>query len=54
MILAHLTNITAGAAITSLLGALFILALVFSPKSGLLFRRSAQNPDTRPPARPAS
>lgn len=40
MLIAHATNITAGAAITAVLGAVFLLALVFSPKSGLIFRRS--------------
>jgi ABC-type Mn2+/Zn2+ transport system permease subunit len=40
MLIAHLTNITAGAAITALLGLLFLFALVFSPKSGMLFRKS--------------
>ena len=40
MLIAHATNITAGAAITALLGAVFLLALVFSPKSGLIFRRA--------------
>jgi ABC-type Mn2+/Zn2+ transport system permease subunit len=44
MILAHFTNLSAGAAITALLGAVFLLALVFSPKSGLLFRRSSEKP----------
>jgi ABC-type Mn2+/Zn2+ transport system permease subunit len=39
MILAHFYQITAGAAITAVLGAVFLLALVFSPKSGLVFRR---------------
>ncbi len=39
MIIAHIANITAGAAITGLLGAVFLLALLFSPKSGFLFRR---------------
>lgn len=51
MIIAHLTNITAGAAITALLGAVFILALVFSPKSGLFFRKSrARLPQAPPPS----
>jgi len=40
MVLAHCYQITAGAAITALLGAVFLLALVFSPKSGLIFRRA--------------
>ena len=40
LVVAHLTNLTAGAAITALLGAVFLLALVFSPKSGLLIRRN--------------
>ncbi len=39
MVLAHRYQITAGAAITAVLGAVFLLALVFSPKSGLVFRR---------------
>ncbi len=39
MLIAHASNITAGAAITALLGAVFLLALVFSPKSGLFHRR---------------
>lgn len=47
MIIAQVANITAGAAITAVLGALFLLALIFSPKSGLVFRKS------RPAARPA-
>jgi hypothetical protein len=33
------TNVTAGAAITGVLGAVFILALIFSPKSGLISRK---------------
>ena len=32
-------NVTAGAAITAVLGAIFLLALVFSPKSGLISHR---------------
>lgn len=44
MLIAHLTNITAGAAITGVLGAVFLLALVFSPKSGLLHRKAAPGP----------
>ena len=40
MIIAQVANITAGAAITALLGAVFLLALVFSPKSGLFFRKA--------------
>ncbi|HEX2748479.1 MAG TPA: metal ABC transporter permease [Verrucomicrobiales bacterium] len=48
MIIAQVTEITAGAAITAVLGTLFLLALVFSPKSGLLFRKS------RPPVRPVA
>src|SRR5688572_24740425 len=44
MVIAHVTNITAGAAITGVLGALFLLALVFSPKSGLFFRKSRPAP----------
>ena len=39
MIIAHISNITAGAAITAVLGSMFLLALVFSPKSGLISRR---------------
>jgi ABC-type Mn2+/Zn2+ transport system permease subunit len=42
MILAQVTNVTAGAAITAVLGAVFVLALIFSPKSGLLFRKSRE------------
>jgi hypothetical protein len=41
------TNLTAGAAITALLGAVFLLALVFSPKSGLLFRRGRERAAAR-------
>jgi len=44
MIIAHVTNITAGAAITGVLGVLFLLALIFSPKSGLFFRKSRPAP----------
>ena len=44
LVIAHLTNLTAGAAITALLGAVFLLALVFSPKSGLLVRRHRERP----------
>jgi ABC-type Mn2+/Zn2+ transport system permease subunit len=40
MIIAQVANITAGAAITAVLGVVFLLALVVSPKSGLVFRRS--------------
>lgn len=39
MLIAHVTNVTAGAAITGVLGAVFILALIFSPKSGLISRK---------------
>ncbi len=39
MLIAQQANITAGAAITAVLGAVFLLALIFSPKSGLLFRK---------------
>ena len=39
MIIAHEVNITAGAAITGLLGAVFLLALLLSPKSGIFGRR---------------
>jgi ABC-type Mn2+/Zn2+ transport system permease subunit len=44
MIIAQATDITAGAAITGVLGVVFLLALVFSPKSGLLFRKSRPVP----------
>jgi ABC-type Mn2+/Zn2+ transport system permease subunit len=47
MVIAHVTNLTAGAAITALLGAVFLLALVFSPKSGLLFRRGRERAAAR-------
>ena len=40
VMIADAMNLTAGAAITTVLGAVFLLALVFSPKSGLLFRRA--------------
>ncbi len=40
MVLAHATDITAGAAITAVLGAVFLLALILSPKSGLLGKKS--------------
>jgi manganese transport system permease protein len=39
MIIADQTNITAGAAITGLLGAAFLLALILSPKSGFRWSR---------------
>lgn len=42
MILADAMGVTAGAAITAVLGAVFLLALVFSPKSGLISRRAAE------------
>ena len=39
MLIAQKLDITAGAPITALLGAVFLLALVFSPKSGFVARR---------------
>jgi ABC-type Mn2+/Zn2+ transport system permease subunit len=44
VIIADTLHITAGAAITAVLGVVFLLALVFSPKSGLLFRRPEAEP----------
>jgi len=41
VMVADAMHVTAGAAITSILGLVFLLALVFSPKSGLIFRRAA-------------
>jgi manganese/iron transport system permease protein/iron/zinc/copper transport system permease protein len=47
IIIARFTNITAGAAITAVLGVVFLLALIFSPKSGLIFRRARGAPALR-------
>jgi hypothetical protein len=47
MIIAQFTNITAGASITAVLGIVFLLALIFSPKSGLIFRRERSAPALR-------
>jgi hypothetical protein len=44
MIIAQATGITAGADIIGVLGVVFLPALVFSPKSGLLFRKSRPVP----------